>query len=957
MDQETPQKQELKYPEGFENWPLEDKEAFNKLKNKLNESGIKLEIVEAQMNLAMYDESEKILKIRQDADAQYLNDYVENTVFKEQEKVDELSQEGEVTDINLDQEKPNEKEGEDNEEEKEEEENRVFDGSDDEENIEPIQESESPKPTTVSETIPVTQEKSELSLKIENANSFDELYEVLRGIEKGGIQSGDNFNSTENIIKSIDFAIKTYSVAPNSNFTNFITRAEGLRDKVGKLLINEHSASVSETETVGPVIQEESIYSEQAVPELEKSQGWEELKKLRTARAGIQNEFKKGIVTKEYLDEINTNYENARNLVGAKIKESLKKEAGENLTPEQEMELKSKINDALFDELIVKENDVYLNALREARGETVMGKALEEVKNILNTKAVKWYLGLSKKERMLVNFGVGSIAGLTFGATVAPGMVGVASYLAWRATRAVLSGSAGAVAGEWANKKWSAEELQKVEEKEIEDLKNSELSLAEKSKGLLDIEKRYRKEKIKMNVKKIGVTVGAGAGIGLLTGLAEHAVMGADGAVKSSLETKGGKVSSLVENKLAPRKGFEPAPVKTVAPVSETTHIKSAPISTEKLFDDPKVFVNEIKAGDSTWKILKDTLQNNEQFKDMSEAQKTYVLSSFSNKILQHPENYGLHNDGSINVGDKTDFTKLFEDTKEVRAVLNKAKQTIISGSAQESSIIENNEKIASWVNENPEATLTENKVSEILSSKPSLKPLPSLSETPLESSPVPTELGIPIQPSAMPVTLTPESFINNQDISNKLPTSLETGTTLTGGTALAGVATMGTLDKNQREQIHNEIAEAKQRLGQLESNKVENGGFRSMVGDTSLARETEAAFRSEIDSIYGKSGFLGMGKMEGINTKEWGEMARLPATKVVEYYTGDSTKSGLLPKDIEKLTKFKNHGALMNQAVGLMEQSSGAIKPFENENMEQFLKRLGGYVLRTSLQNLTKTA
>jgi hypothetical protein len=879
------------------------------------------------------------------------------------------------------------------------------------ERSEPKPESEiiPPDPLLKQEAEPATpepiqniQEKSELADKIENANSFDELYEVLR--KAGGVKgSSDTFYSAENIIAAIDVFRKTRL----SFQLNFITKSEGLRDKVEKLLTEEpivsagSSISGSEPETAPvpvsePVAEVESspvillteeqkkealkMYDEavknknpepasaqamageeENIPEWQKGEEWKKLETLRTARAGIQNEFKKGIVTKEYLGEINTNYENARNLVGEKIKESLKKEASENLTPEQEAELNSKINDTLFDELVVKENDAYLKALREARGETAMDKALESAKNLLNTKAVKWYLGLSKKERMLVNFGIGSIAGLTFGATVAPGMVGVASYLAWRAARTVLSGSAGAVAGEWANKKWSAEELQKVEEKETEDLKNSELSLEEKSKGLLDIEKRFKKEKIKMALKKMGTTVAAGAGTGLIFGLAEHAVMGAGGAAKSALETKGGKVGGLTDNKLPGRKGFEPIKTKTSTPVSETAPVKPTPIlkeiippkpvepvalksvepvptQTEKLFADPKILLHEVKAGDSPWKILKSTLENNEQFKDLTEAQKTYVLSTLTNKMLQHPENYGLHNGGGINIGDKTDFTKLFEDTKEVKSILNKAQQTIAAHSAQEQSILTNNTKISNWVKANPDEPLTEDKVSEILSNKPKAE----------------------INPEFIPEVHKPEANMPN-NFGGRV-------TNLSGGTALAGAAFMGALGKKEQQQMHSEIVEeidkAKERLVQLEKenatkdNKdkiIRNPNLeRSFASDSELTQRIDEAFRSGVNDIYGKSGFLGLGKVEGINTREWKEMARLSASKVVEYYTGDSTKSGLA----DEITKSKKHNALMSQMAELMGQTNGAIKANDpKENMEQFIKRLASYISKADLQKLSKAA
>ncbi|KKQ77719.1 MAG: hypothetical protein UT00_C0006G0021 [Parcubacteria group bacterium GW2011_GWA1_38_7] len=188
------------------------------------------------------------------------------------------------------------------------------------------------------------------------------------------------------------------------------------------------------------------------------------------------------------------------------------------LTREQETSL----NDYLFEELVKKENDVYLNALKEARGERLVDKVWEGAKSLLSTKAVKWYLGLSRKERIACSFVLGTAAGLTFGAGV--GAFGVVGYVGKR----VLTGSAGIGMGELVNKKksWSAEEIKRKEDEETEALKNSNFSLEEKSKQLTEIQKKYKKERLKAAAWKVGLTATAGAGTGLLANLAEGAFAG-----------------------------------------------------------------------------------------------------------------------------------------------------------------------------------------------------------------------------------------------------------------------------------------------------------------------------------------------------------------------------------------------------------------------------------------------
>jgi hypothetical protein len=85
--------------------------------------------------------------------------------------------------------------------------------------------------------------------------------------------------------------------------------------------------------------------------------------------------------------------------------------------------------------------------------------------------------------------------------------------------------------------------------------------------------------------------------------------------------------------------------------------------------------------------------------------------------------------------------------------------------------------------------------------------------------------------------------------------------------------------------------------------------------------------------------------------------MSKLPAINVIRYYTGNSAESGLPNDIIEKISKSKEHNNLIKQTVGLMEQSGGAVKPAEKETIEEFIKRLGGYVMRTHIQNLNKVA
>lgn len=329
----------------------------------------------------------------------------------------------------------------------------------------------------------------------------------------------------------------------------------------------------------------------------------------------------------------------------------------------------------------------------------------------------------------------------------------------------------------------------------------------------------------------------------------------------------------------------------------------------------------------------------NDQFKSMTPAQKTFVLSMLVNKVLKTPKDYGITNDGVLKIGDKLNFTKLFENNQEIKSIFDKALQTIISGSPQEKSILTNNEKIASWIKENPNAKLTNDKVAEILGDRPKKEVIPE---------PIPE---IPVEQINKPEIPSKETGkIIEEQIQSEIAAAKSRLAELEGNKANTAIETLNKQKAEHMYQGHQEIEEAKQHI--LTENPPRNPNLiRSFDSDTNLNMEVERAFSDEIDHIYGKQGLMGLGKMAGTETKEWKEMARLPASKVVEYYTGDSVKSGLDSETINKLSKTQSHNALMRQMIGLMEQTSGTVKPFEGERVESFIKRLGGFVLRTSLK------
>ena len=110
---------------------------------------------------------------------------------------------------------------------------------------------------------------------------------------------------------------------------------------------------------------------------------------------------------------------------------------------------------------------------------------------------------------------------------------------------------------------------------------------------------------------------------------------------------------------------------------------------------------------------------------------------------------------------------------------------------------------------------------------------------------------------------------------------------------------------------------------------------------------QVEGALREEINNIYGSTGFFK--KVYGVDSEEWKLMRNLNANKALDYYTGDSTNAGLTSEVITELAKSEKHKKLIDQVLGLMQKTNGTLKPYENDTVEQFLRRLGAFVMRIS--------
>jgi hypothetical protein len=1087
------------------------------LVKKLKDTGIKIEMVDALPNLAIYDEGEKTLRVRRDASFSFVEDYVNNSVFAEQEGVDQLPDEDRNDYISLEDDEGDEK----NEVVEEDKENKEKPFSLDDLDYKPKSEEETEK------------EKEELAEKIKSAQNLDELYTVLRGA--GGVQgSRGRFYGAESLIAEIEGVKQMVEAGDAPNYGRIlteITSGAGLRDKVKELIIGKKEEKpvnaevlppepkVSETipspivgvkaeEVPAKKAEQPEASQQESTSNWRESEEWKEFEKIEKDVAGAraQKRGKDSMLGMDAnLDNLEDAYEYKRKQIASMIESDYREKKGLDEGPllrEQQKEL----NDLLWGETVQgskKRREEHIDALRAGEDKNWKDKGLEVLRKATKIKVVEWYLKQGKKTRAAINtaiFGAAIGAGTFIGGGAASVALGAVVYRGARAAGSILGAGGGVGVDKFLEKRGEnnpeakikfkkIETVDKEEKEEIEKIKNDNfLSAKDKETRFAEIKNKYNKERKLIIMRKAGMAIGGG----LLGGSAVGGILDfAYGGTGYRVESQGGKGGGTTEPSAKPAP--EVAPAKP--PITEANqHAQSNPETpTPELAVEPKppsILKHQNVEGDSTWKILEKTLENDEKFKGLTEAQKTFVVSNFANKIIENPDTYGVSKGGSLEIGKETDLTKLFEDSKEAESIFEKAKEVVKEGSMREKTILENNAKIATWVADpnNKGKVLDESRVSEILNTKPKQfftgeqakeflsqaeKPKSSdvkLSESLRDGAFAETdEKVIPgsieeLMQDKMDALKTPEhnefsttetgvkeaaaqveeTAINNTEVAERLTNRIWTIENMKNGIDPTDTSKMSkfeallkeaeslkskimlgeevpevqkTLDeiekqaheiinskpngvaenviniKDARAGIEDEIDQYKQRLAQLENNRAAvtsgaaavaaapvvafsgregfNSNIRTLRSDIEASKNNEegmvaSALNAGVHDIYGSEGLMGIGKKEGINTPEWKWIAKLPAAKLVKYYSGNSNESGLPPQTMETLSKSKKHGEFAKQMLDLIKRAESIedkrenidARPFENENTEQFMRRLLEYILpKSNSQNLQKAA
>src|SRR3989344_73946 len=162
----------------------------------------------------------------------------------------------------------------------------------------------------------------------------------------------------------------------------------------------EVEANPIQTSEPVPISQEENISKEQ--PEAEKSETEElkEFEKLRNDLAkteALKNNF--SVDSGISVEDLRKKYADKREIIAALVKKEAYQKSGssgDSLNEEQKMA----VNDFLFEELVRKENDAYLNALKANREETWKDRTKIEMAKVLGSKVMRGYLGLPKVTRL-----------------------------------------------------------------------------------------------------------------------------------------------------------------------------------------------------------------------------------------------------------------------------------------------------------------------------------------------------------------------------------------------------------------------------------------------------------------------------------------------------------------------------------------------------------------------------
>ena len=120
----------------------------------------------------------------------------------------------------------------------------------------------------------------------------------------------------------------------------------------------------------------------------------------------------------------------------------------------------------------------------------------------------------------------------------------------------------------------------------------------------------------------------------------------------------------------------------------------------------------EIKSGDSLWKVTAGELRDDDRFNDLNEAQKTWLLSTLTNRAIEHHGalDSGVDDVGNVALGTKVDLSTILKPD-DVDNLIHKAHGLT---DIQQAEALSDNHTIAEWLANNPHKPLTGAQIEDI---------------------------------------------------------------------------------------------------------------------------------------------------------------------------------------------------------------------------------------------------
>ncbi len=385
------------------------------------------------------------------------------------------------------------------------------------------------------------------------------------------------------------------------------------------------------------------------------------------------NELTKGRMKKEKAELI----------YNAELKKAEYEKAKERLG--RKMLVEGKEEAEIFQKLILEERE----ALNKAKIEAWPPKE----KGIFK-KCLEWWMRKGTATRLLISTSLVTGIVAVAGGFSAPAIALFAGQRYIRGAGAVLAGKLAGKGVDWAMEK----NIKAKEEAALDELKR-DFSL----ETLRDVDKKYERileeiagKRRKKLLVKAGVMAVAGAATAVGLRFLENYI---------AAETPASSPKTPAE--MSPKPRAEALAAETP---SKPTSEAAAEQATIKVND-----IETAQKGDSIWKMAERQLEvrYSEKFTGLNEARKTYIIDAIKDKIAAKPEKFGLADIDEIKIGQKIDFSSIFEDKTEIDKVFIRANALVES---QIKNIEHNNEVlIRYWLETSPDEKLTSEKIEEIL--------------------------------------------------------------------------------------------------------------------------------------------------------------------------------------------------------------------------------------------------